>query len=1107
MAAYRHLHGKRGDVAKAAIEALESRVLFSGVTFASARTFDAGSGISSVAVGDFNGDGKSDLAGANYFDSTVSVLLGDGDGAFAYKRDYSVGSSPYSVTVGDFNGDGKTDLATVCVWASEMEPMGTVSILLGNGDGTFMEVRDYSVGRSPESLAVGDFNGDGKSDLAVANFSDGTVSILLGNGDGSFAGRSDYSTGSFPQWVTVGDFNGDGTIDLAAANYISNTVSILLGNGDGTFADKSDYSAGNHPESLAGGDFNGDGKSDLATANNMSNTVSILLGNGDGSFASKSDYSTDRFPLSVTVGDFNGDGNSDLATANYDGNTVSVLLGNGDGSFAGKSDYRAGSIPRCVTVGDFNGDGTSDLAVANWGGDTVSVLLGNGDGAFTVKGNYSVGSFPLSVAVGDFNGDGNSDLATANNVSSTVSILLGYGNGTFMDVRDYSVGSGPNCVAVGDFDGNGKSDLAVSNHGVYPDSNGMVSILLGRGDGTFTRKSDHVVGEQPQFVTVGDFNGDGKSDLAVANQGMYPDFSGTVSILLGNGDGTFAGKSDCGIRLSPYSVAVGDFNGDGKNDLATANSWSYEMVSVGTVSILLGHGDGTFADESEHSVGSSLSSVTVGDFNGDGEMDLATAGNSSDTVSILLGNGDGSFMEARDYSVGSCPLAVAVGDFNGDGRSDLATANDGSNTVSVLLGNYDGTFTDRSDYSVGNGPCSVTVGDFNGDGKDDLATANNRSVSVNVLLNTTIFSCPTHISLSARGVLEKQPVGTFVGVLSTTDPDAGDTFTYSLVSGAGSDGNSMLTISGDQLVTAAVFDHDVKNIYSIRIRTTDETGNYLERVFSIQVAAESGMFGTKHPLILCDADGDAVKITIRGGGEGMLLPDDTIALNGTTAKTVLTIAVRRGATGDGMLHLSGITSDGLLKAIDAGAVVISGQVYLNTLDQAPGKARVSLKFRQISEADVRVQGMPVGAIVVGGAVTDSRIVTTGSIGKLRAAALLDSDILVGVDASFAGQFAESGDFVNSTARLVSLKVTGEKLFRGSSYPAYVSGVHVSAPSVGVLKLANVSDAVGAIQVNVVRDIGTLTITERNPVMEGVSVLEAGVWEPGTAGRPGIFSVV
>src|SRR2546428_14468 len=211
------------------------------VSFTPAATFGVGTHPQSVAVGDFNGDGKPDLAVANAGSDTVSVLLGNGDGTFQAARTVAAGSGPVFLAVGDFNGDGKPDLAVAdYVFAADYacfrcSRSTTYSVLLGNGDGTFSAARTLGVGSGPWSVAVGDFNRDGKLDLAVANFSSSTVSVLLGNGDGTFQAAQTVAAGTSPISVAVADFNGDGKPDLAVANYGSNTVSALLGNGDGTF--------------------------------------------------------------------------------------------------------------------------------------------------------------------------------------------------------------------------------------------------------------------------------------------------------------------------------------------------------------------------------------------------------------------------------------------------------------------------------------------------------------------------------------------------------------------------------------------------------------------------------------------------------------------------------------------------------------------------------------------------------------------------------------------------------------------------------------------------------------------------------------------------------
>jgi FG-GAP-like repeat/PKD domain/FG-GAP repeat len=346
----------------------------------------------------------------------------------------------------------------------------------------------FAVGHGPESVAVGDFNGDGHPDLAVANGEEKSVSVLLGNGNGGFSPAigSPFAVGSYPRSVAVADFNGDGHPDLAVAanSGESGSVSVLLGDGSGGFSNApgSPWSAGVSPSSVAVGDFNGDGHPDLAVANwSESGSVSVLLGNGSGGFspASGSPFAVGRYSRSVVVADFNGDGHPDLATASASDNNVSVLLGNGSGGFSPAigSPFTVGRDPESMAVGDFNGDGHPDLATANLVGYSVSVLLGNGSGGFSAASGspFRVGSLPTSLAVGDFNGDGHPDLATVNRNENSVSVLLGNGSGGFSPASGspFTVGNNPYSVAVGDFNGDGYPDLAVANREFS-----TVSVLL-----------------------------------------------------------------------------------------------------------------------------------------------------------------------------------------------------------------------------------------------------------------------------------------------------------------------------------------------------------------------------------------------------------------------------------------------------------------------------------------------------------------------------------------------------------------------------------------------------------------------------------------------------
>lgn len=337
-------------------------------------------------------------------------------------------SSAISAASGDFNQDGIPDLAVVS-WCC---PGGGVSILLGNGDGTFRPAVNYAAGDEPWSVVAVDLNHDGNLDLVVANSLSTRLTILIGNGDGTFRHGPQSPELAAPQnFVASGDFNGDGKPDIAALslNNPCKCISILLGNGDGTFQDPIVTQPPFDVESIGLGDFNGDGKLDIATAGDF--TVNILLGNGDGTFEYGASYPSPETPEWMTVADFNGDHNLDLATADSEGGSISVLLGNGDGTFQQPVDYPV-VFPGSITTADVNGDGKPDLVTAaDYGLPDVSgiaVLLGNGDGTFQEPTYYSSGSDNSTyVATADFNRDGKVDTAITNLHANAITVMLNTG--------------------------------------------------------------------------------------------------------------------------------------------------------------------------------------------------------------------------------------------------------------------------------------------------------------------------------------------------------------------------------------------------------------------------------------------------------------------------------------------------------------------------------------------------------------------------------------------------------------------------------------------------------------------------------------------------------
>jgi hypothetical protein len=645
------------------------------------------------------------------------------------------GERPINVAVGDFNADGKRDLAVANANSN------TVSILLGNGDGTFKTHVDYSAGTGPTAIAVGDLNGDGKLDLVVADGGGDNISILLGNGDGTFGAATHYSTGKTPNSVAIGDLNADGIPDLVVADEGGTSVSVLIGLGEGSFKAQVKYTVGTNPISVTLGDFNADGFLDIAAANYGSNNASILLNNHDGTFGSATNYSVGLSPYQVAAADLNRDGTLDLAVVAFD-DTISVLLGNGNGSFKTAVSYSTrqnGSDG--LAVADFNRDGIPDLLSSDFYSNTATLLLGNGDGTFQSAYSYAIGNKPNAVAVADLNGDGSPDVISANNLSPSsinntngnITVVLGNGDGTLRAGRAYLTGDqthGNNAAALvsADFNRDGIPDIVTSNFGTSDD----LSVLLGNGDGTFKSPVNYSGGAFVGYLTTADFNHDSFLDLAVVDP-----VNNYVNILKGNGDGTFATPIAYSAGSSPGPIAAGDLDGDGNQDLALGYG-SGGTTHFGSVAVMFGNGDGSFQTPTTFygTSGSDPGAVRIGDVSGDGLLDLVAAANGFVGVpgaNVFLATGNGNFAKEVTYRNATQATDIAIGDFNNDGKPDLVVTNQTSSNVSVFLNQGSGTFGSGVTYAGGSQNYFLALADYNGDGKLDILFADVTG-EVNLLL-------------------------------------------------------------------------------------------------------------------------------------------------------------------------------------------------------------------------------------------------------------------------------------------------------------------------------------------------------------------------------------
>jgi hypothetical protein len=731
-----------------------------------------------TALADVNGDGKPDLIVAHWcrrpksgcHPGAVAVMLGNGDGTYQRARVFNSGGyNAVAVAAADVNGDGKLDILLANFYKSSDFSGGSLGVLLGNGDGTFQRAMTYPLnGRYPVSIVVADLNDDGNSDVAIANQcltgdanvcsggATGGVDVILGNGDGSFQPPQSYSSGGI--WATslrVLDINKDSIPDVIVSSTCSGTLSncgsgvigVLLGNGDGTLQSAFTFNSGGlSPDSFALADLNGDRNLDLVASNSCSigdctvPALGVLLGHGDGTFGAPAIL--ESLGGEVALADMNGDGTPDLLLSNGE---LLVMPGKGDGTFAPSRNYSLGDAGGTIVVSDVNGDGHSDVVsvsscltayVCNTGG--VKTLLGNGDGTLAAPRNLGLppNAYLQTIATADINGDGKLDLvvsATIIGQGTSLQVLTGKGDGTFRSAASNDLGSfSVSSSAIADVNGDGLLDILVAG-------GGSVGVLLANGNGTFQSLTTYDSGGvNASSIAVADLNRDGKLDLIVANGCSSDPYcgldssTGTVGVLLGNGDGTFqAVVTYSSGGLYANSLAVADINRDGKLDVVVLNQCvpaTSCRSGDGVVGVLLGNGDGTLqAAQTFDSAGFSSASLAVADINRDGKLDLAVVNSctSSDQCSdvttargvlaIFLGNGDGTFsapiaIQALSWMGG--PIAIA--DLNGDGKLDLAVGNG----ALLFVGKGNGAFRLPVDLGA-NGP--IAVGDFNRDGKPDLA--------------------------------------------------------------------------------------------------------------------------------------------------------------------------------------------------------------------------------------------------------------------------------------------------------------------------------------------------------------------------------------------------
>ena len=690
--------------------------------------------VNAVVTADIDGDGDLDVLTADITGSPAGGMTlylrddRDGGGNVSRRKSFVESSKVFAVATGDFDNDGDLDLADLTREA--------LSVFWNDGSLDFSRksLIPRPTGSGDDDLLAADLNADGSDDLVVAHAGQDAVIFYPGSEDGNLVALDPLAVGDSPRHVRAGDIDGDGDPDLVTANRISSDVSVLINRsmtGESIdFFVAASAAVGGKPRSLALADLDGDGLSDVVTGNK--DTTEILINGGDGRSFAASTFVTSSFALETA--DMDGDAAIDIISVGQASETISVLINNGSGIFTSKIDFTSGGIIGSIVPGDFDGDGDVDIATEL--SPASLAFLSNGEGETL---HFSSDTIPMinnqaphTIAEADLDGDGDFDIVTGDGANATVSVLLNDGFGKLNTVSDQATGEYINSIVAGDLDRDGDTDLAF----VGFDSE-TIRVLYNNGAGILDEQRDFDLRSPAFFVTAALLDDDDYLDLVTASFERN-----SISILRndGVGSGNFREApedieipTDAGAR----AVTHGDFDGDGNYDLASANS------VAGTISVVLNRGNLSFDPARNLSARGDPFSVAAGDWDQDEDIDLAAANDKSRTVSIFRNRGDGNFEFSQLIGIGHEAYSVAAADFDGDGLDDLLTTNEISGSVSLLRNLRDGRFFLSAQYSTGELPRFSAIEDMDNDGDLDIVTANRGSRDVTILINESAVETTT----------------------------------------------------------------------------------------------------------------------------------------------------------------------------------------------------------------------------------------------------------------------------------------------------------------------------------------------------------------------------
>lgn len=720
---------------------------------------------------DMDGDGASDyIAVYNGTPSSVAVYKGSSSGGLQAPTVHPLSGTVMQVAAGDLDGDGIRDLVVAGFLSGSFDASGRVSVLMGNGDGSFQPPTEHVAGRWLSAVALADADQDGVLDAVVASHSgplnEGRLVVLRGAGDGTFATPVTYRMdGAGSYFVAGGDLNSDGTMDLLTLDAYTGAPLLLLGLGGGTFpGEQPQVPAGRLPGPILSADFNGDGIIDIVTADQGTATGRMMLGSGGGRFSAPLAFPA-PFPSVLAAGDLDGDGKLDLALGNGSMGGVRVLLGRGDGTFGDPVDF-SGPLLDGLAIGDLEGDGVPDLLMVSQRGE-VRILRSAGGPQFSSLDTYATtAGTQVAFTAADLNGDGRTDVVLEGFTNTTLIVMLAQPDGTLLASEITSGNVQATSIGVGDLDEDGSLDILVGSAGwdgfafyrglgggafLWPPSSylrsganssaaasiedldkdghldlitadrnaNVITLVSGNGGGTFKTAVNLSTDAQPVRLALADFNGDGREDILTLCSGGVsgPDFltNTSIDLLLSTAPGQQDRFWSYSAPFGPMVLAVADMNGDGKADLIT--SGENQNGRAGGVAVYLADGTGGFPAH-QFSPGGGTK-FAVGDLNGDGHPDVVAVAmnNVPEYVLVQLGNGDGSLSLQGSFALPGF-RSVALVDLDGDGKLDLVAG--GGLEVAVLPGIGDGTFGVQRAFSTGVALTELAIGDIDGDGWSDV---------------------------------------------------------------------------------------------------------------------------------------------------------------------------------------------------------------------------------------------------------------------------------------------------------------------------------------------------------------------------------------------------